>query len=230
MHTLLLTKSMSWKRANWGSLSKRFRRMKQHLATKEKHLRKVSDIQKKCKGWLSLSTSVFAMKLEETIRRFPKEFRSVDAAVIAEGFLKALGDGYFEEAVYIARLLTKRSEKHFSIIQHRKFTSYVSKHIVDHVPDIITAKSAIAALQALGYGIPSRKIVAILTFLEARERASGVFGHVEQKSDGITMQAVSALQQQRERMRRAGRTFSNPFNKQGGGENSPAASEQSSAP
>lgn len=160
------------------------------------------------------------MNLEGTIRRSPKEFRGIDAGIVAEGFLKALGDGYFEEAAHIARLLKQRPPENYSIIQDRKFTARVGMGMPDYVSNMVTAKAAITALQELGYEITPKRTFAIMALVEAKERPLGARGHAfschpQERTDGLAVGTLVALQAQRARMQRAGRVSGDPSRKVG---------------
>lgn len=145
------------------------------------------------------SVSRFVRVLEMFVRRCPIPLKSIDATIVARGFLIALKQGDGNAASRIAWALKYRSPEAASDAQERVFVHHVLMNVAKQ-PLHGVEEEALLGLVASGYSVKPDILLAVSVHL--RERSQGKYGHL------LAKVARTLKREKLERMERSGRTVS----------------------
>ncbi len=141
----------------------------------------------------------FASVLEMLATRCPLSLKSIDATVVAQGFLMALKNGDGNAASRIAWALKKRAPYAVSDAQERVFVAHVLKNVVKQ-PLYGVEEEALLGLVASKYSVKPDTLLAVAVHL--REQSQGKYGHL------LAKVAQTIKREKFERMGRSGRSVS----------------------
>lgn len=133
------------------------------------------------------------------VRRCPIPLKSIDATIVARGFLIALKQGDGNAASRIAWALKNRSPEAASDAQERVFVAHVLKNVVNQ-PLHGVEEEALLGLVASKYSVKPDTLLAAAVHL--RERSQGKYGHL------LAKVAQTLKREKFERMERSGRSVS----------------------
>jgi hypothetical protein len=203
-----------WRFLRRRRLLRRYLRRRRYASGKRQYQRKVQRLERACRKLVDQNSVTFMLSRFETLaRRYPKGFRGVNGRILAQGYLRALEEGALDDAASIARLLRERLPQHYSRIQEREFISFAGRRLVAYAPNGAMVRTAVEALEGMGYRISPEVLLATALLSEDKTPANvSVSGDKaltdlaqRQKPSKLRERARTLMSDKRARMIAAGR-------------------------